>query len=195
MLLSLIYLIVRHLLSVPALLIRRDLSTGVELLVLRHENVVAAPPDRPGSLYPGRPTMAGRAVATHPTLTMFTVTPATILTWHRRLVTRKWDYSERRQPGRPPTAAAIKKLVIRMATDNPQWGHRRIHGELARLGHRIGASTVWEILHIAGIEPAPPPVRPHLEAVPRSTGQRHHGSGLRARGHGVPETDLRADRR
>jgi putative transposase len=75
--------------------------------------------------------------------------------WHRRLVARKWDYSSRRDPGRPPTAAVIKKLVLRMAADNPQWGHRRIQGELVRLGHRIGASTVWEILNAAGIDPAP----------------------------------------
>ena len=50
---------------------------------------------------------------------VFPVTPATILTWHRRLVARKWDYTARRRPGRPPTTAAIKKLVIRMASENP----------------------------------------------------------------------------
>jgi hypothetical protein len=50
---------------------------------------------------------------------VFAVTPATLLAWHRRLVTRKWDYSSRRPAGRPTTAAAIRKLVIRMATDNP----------------------------------------------------------------------------
>jgi transposase len=86
---------------------------------------------------------------------VFAVTPATILVWHRRLVSRKWDYTARRRTGRPPTATAIKKLVIRMATENPAWGHRRVQGELVRLGHRIAASTVWQILHDAGIDPAP----------------------------------------
>ena len=81
--------------------------------------------------------------------------PATLLYWHRRLVSRKWDYTSRRHPGRPPTAAAIRKLVIRMATDNPAWGHRRVQGELVKLGHPIAASTVWQILHNAGIDPAP----------------------------------------
>ena len=46
-------------------------------------------------------------------------------------------------------------LVIRMATENPAWGHRRVQGELARLGHQIAASTVWGILHDAGIDSAP----------------------------------------
>ena len=86
---------------------------------------------------------------------MFTVTPATLLAWHRRLVSRKWDHTNRRHPGRPSTAAAIRKLVIRMATDNPTWGHRRVQGELVRPGHPIAASTVWQILHAAGIDPAP----------------------------------------
>ena len=86
---------------------------------------------------------------------MFSVTPATLLAWHRRLVARKGDYTSRRRPGRPPTAAAIRKLVIRIATDNPKWGHRRLQGELVRLGHSIAASTVWQILHNAGIGPAP----------------------------------------
>jgi transposase InsO family protein len=83
------------------------------------------------------------------------VTPATLLAWHRRLVTRKWDYTSRRRPGRPSTAAAICKLVIRIATDNPTRGHRRVHGGLVRLGHPIAASRVRQILHDAGIGPAP----------------------------------------
>jgi transposase InsO family protein len=86
---------------------------------------------------------------------VFAVTPATLLAWHRRLVARKWDYTSQRRPGRPSTAAAIRKLVIRIARDNPAWGHRRVQGELIKLGHRIAASTVWQILHDAGIGPAP----------------------------------------
>jgi transposase len=86
---------------------------------------------------------------------VFAVTPAALLAWHRRLVIRKWAYTSRRRPGRPPTAAAIRKLVIRIATDNPTWGHRRVQGELVRLGHQIAASTVWQILHDTGIDPAP----------------------------------------
>jgi hypothetical protein len=67
------------------------------------------------------------------------VTPATLLAWHRRLVTRKWDYTSRRHPGRPPTAAAISKLVIRIATDNPTlWGSITRSG-LARAVLRAGS--------------------------------------------------------
>jgi putative transposase len=86
---------------------------------------------------------------------VFAVTPATLLAWNRRLVARKWDYASKRRPGRPSTAAAIRKLAVRIATDNPAWGHRRVQGELVKLGHRIAASTVWQILHDAGIDPAP----------------------------------------
>jgi putative transposase len=82
------------------------------------------------------------------------VTPGTVLAWHRKLVAGKYTTAPTR-PGRPPTAAPVKTLVIRMATDNPTWGHRRLHGELTRLGHTIAASTVWQILHDAGIDPAP----------------------------------------
>jgi putative transposase len=85
---------------------------------------------------------------------IFMVTPAIILAWHRRLISRRWDYTARRRLGRPPTAAAIKNLVIRMATENPTWEHRRVQGELVRLGHHIAASRVWQILHDAGIDHA-----------------------------------------
>jgi transposase InsO family protein len=86
---------------------------------------------------------------------VFPVTPATILRWHRNLVARKWTFTDRRRPGRPRTHRPVKALIIRMARENPTWGHRRIQGELARLGYPIAASTVWEILRTAGIEPAP----------------------------------------
>jgi putative transposase len=86
---------------------------------------------------------------------IFPVTPGTLLGGHRRFTAWKWDYTARRRTGRPPTRAAIKALVLRLATENPRWGHRRIRGELARLGHRIAGATVWKILNAAGIDPAP----------------------------------------
>ena len=85
---------------------------------------------------------------------VFPVTPGTVLAWHRKLAAGKYTTTPTR-PGRPPTAVPVRTLVIRMAADNPTWGHRRVHGELTRLGHAIAASTVWQILHDAGIDPAP----------------------------------------
>ncbi|WP_438493662.1 integrase core domain-containing protein [Streptomyces asiaticus] len=82
------------------------------------------------------------------------VTPRSVLRWHARLVARKWTYAHRR-PGRPPTPEALRQLVLRLARENPGWGYRRIHGELLGLGRKLGASTVWEILQKAGIDPAP----------------------------------------
>ena len=72
-----------------------------------------------------------------------------------KLAGRKYDTSGRREPGRPPTAPGTARLVIRLAKENPLWGHRRIHGELAKLGITVAPSTMWQILHAAGIDPAP----------------------------------------
>ena len=57
--------------------------------------------------------------------------------------------------GRPSTAVELRRLIIRLASDNPAWGYRRIHGELAGLGHRLAAYTVWQILKNARVGPAP----------------------------------------
>ena len=84
------------------------------------------------------------------------VTPDTMLRWHRDIVRRRWAArSIRGKSGRPATRKNIKTLVLRLARENPGWGYRRIHGELAGLGMTIAASTVWEILKKAGIDPAP----------------------------------------
>jgi putative transposase len=84
------------------------------------------------------------------------VTPDTILRWHRDIVRRRWAArSTRGKTGRPATRRNITALVLRLARENPEWGYRRIHGELAGLGVKIAASTAWEILKNAGIGPAP----------------------------------------
>ena len=61
----------------------------------------------------------------------------------------------RGRTGRPATRQSIRALVRRLARENPGWGYRRIHGELAGLGVKVAASTVWEMLRAGGIDPAP----------------------------------------
>jgi transposase InsO family protein len=155
---SVFYLVVRCLLGSLMVLGRQEASKDAELLVLQHQNAVLRRQISRVRYQPAdRLWLAAlsRLIPRQRWAEVFVVTPATLLAWHRRLVTRKWDYTNRRRPGRPSTAAAIRKLVIRMANDNPARGHRRVQGELVRLGHPIAASTVWQILHAAGIDPAP----------------------------------------
>lgn len=71
------------------------------------------------------------------------------------LVARHWTHPAHRKPGRPPAGREICRLVLRLDSENPTWGYRRVHGELHRLGHKIAASTVWSILRGAGREPTP----------------------------------------
>lgn len=82
------------------------------------------------------------------------VTPGMVLARHRKPAAGKYTATSA-GPGRRPTTVPVRMLVIRMAADNPTWGDRRVHGELTRLGHTIAASTVWQILHDAGVDPAP----------------------------------------
>ena len=83
------------------------------------------------------------------------VTPDTLLAWHQKLIARRYDGSQRRGPGRPRVMEEIRRLVVRMAGENHSWGYTRIRGALANLGHRVGRSTVANILKEHGIEPAP----------------------------------------
>ena len=158
MIISVACLLVRCLLGCLMVLTRHQVSKDAELLVLRHQNAVLRRQIGRVRYEPGDRrwfVALSRLVPRRRWGEVFMVTPATLLAWHRRLVAGKWDYTSRRHPGRPSTVAAIRKLVIRMAMDNPAWGHRRVPGELVRLGHPIAASTVWQIMHDAGIGPAP----------------------------------------
>lgn len=82
-------------------------------------------------------------------------TPDTILRWHRMLVAKKWDYSQRRERGRPRVTRDVVQLVLEMARENPGWGYDRIQGALVNLGHEISDQTVGNILKENGIDPAP----------------------------------------
>jgi putative transposase len=83
------------------------------------------------------------------------VTPDTLLAWHRRLVAKKYDSSQKRKPGRPPTAAGTRELILKMAQENRSWGYTRIQGALANLRHEVGRGTIANILREAGLDPAP----------------------------------------
>jgi putative transposase len=81
------------------------------------------------------------------------VTRDTLLRWHRQLVARKWTYT-RRSPRRG-VLAEIRRLVVRMAQENPTWGYTRIQGALKNVGHRVGRSTIARILNAKGLPPVP----------------------------------------
>ncbi|MBK7019172.1 MAG: transposase [Candidatus Microthrix sp.] len=76
-----------------------------------------------------------------------------MLRWHRQLVARHWTQPPTPKTARPPINPELRRSTIRLANDHPDWGYRRIHGELARLGHKPAASTIWKILRAAGIDP------------------------------------------
>ena len=158
MLLKAVYVLTCRVLSLAVLVFRGDLAKEAELLVLRHENAVLRrhvgrvryePADRAWF------AALARLVPRKRWAGVFPITPATLLAWHRRLAAGKYDTSKQRKPGRPPTGPGVSCLVVRLARENPLWGHRRIHGELMKLGITVAPSTVWEILRAAGIDPAP----------------------------------------
>ncbi len=86
---------------------------------------------------------------------VFPVTPRDAAGLAPQAGREKYETSNRRKPGRPPAFPGTARLVVRLAKENPLWGHRRIHGELTKLGIAVAPSTVWKILHAGGIDPAP----------------------------------------
>jgi putative transposase len=153
--LRLIYLIFGRLLSWLALLGRGSSAKDIELLVLRHEVAVLRRTNpRPRLDWADRALFAALIRRLPPPFRGHRlVTPATVLRWHRRLVAKKWTYPNR--SGRPPVDPTIVALIERMARENATWGYQRIQGELLKLGHRVGASTIRRILKRRWIPPAP----------------------------------------
>jgi len=157
MLVSFLYWSLRRLLELIMLLSRSQREKEIEILLLRHQlRVLERQVARPRPTQADRMLLAAfsRALPRQAWRRSAFVTPATLLRWHRELVARRWTYPHR-GAGRPPTRAEIRALVVRLARENPGWGYRRIQGELAGLGVKLAASTVWAILKEAEIGPAP----------------------------------------
>jgi hypothetical protein len=161
-LLRLTYLGVTNAFALLRLLPISDHDKDTEILVLRHQIAVLRRQLSPDKVRFAAADRAFMAALLHrlprPRLRSLRllVRPDTVLRWHRELLARRHAARSRpKRPGRPPTVRSIRALVLRLATENPQWGYRRIHGELAVLGITIAASTVWEILTQAGVDPAP----------------------------------------
>ena len=120
------------------------------------------------------------------------VTPDTILRWHRQLIARKWTFSKRRG-GRPGVLAEIRRLVVRMAEENPTWGYTRIVGALKNVGHRVSRSSIARILKAHGIQPAPERPTSWQTFLQAHWG---HPGGVRSRGRESPLQEIRdQDRR
>ncbi len=151
-----LYIILCRVLEFVVLLGRRDRAKELEILVLRHElSILRRQIGRPRFETHDRLLLAAlsRMLPRH-SWAAFCVRPETLLTWHRRLVARRWTYPHRR-PGRPPISRDVRELILRLARENSSWGYLRIAGELRKLGIGVSASSVRNILTRAGLPPAP----------------------------------------
>ncbi|MEY9934500.1 putative transposase [Catenulispora sp. GP43] len=153
---GLLYRIFVSVLGWLVLLARSSASKDAELLALRHEVAVLRRTNpKPRIDWSDRAVLSALARVLPKALRAHRlVTPGTLLRWHRRLIANKWR--QPKPPGRPPIPADVVALIVRLASENPSWGTVRIQGELRRLGHHIGASTIRRILRSRRI---PPPDR------------------------------------
>jgi putative transposase len=136
-------------------LARSDAAKDEEILVLRHEvAVLRRQVVRPRPAWANHAMLAAlvKLLSGHLRLHRI-VAPGTLLAWHRRLAKEEMDVSG--TPGRPRVPRSGARASGAAGAAEPRWGHRRVHGELTKLGMTIAPSTVWEILHAADIDPAP----------------------------------------
>ncbi|MFG2785805.1 integrase core domain-containing protein [Streptomyces prunicolor] len=160
MLLRLAYLAATNTFALLRLLPMNDRDKDIEILALRHQLLVLQRKvSKPTFTDTDRAVLAG--LLHHLPMNrlqrlLLPVRPETLLRWHRDLLKRRHAVTcVPKRRGRPRTICSVRVLVLRLAHENTSWGYRRIHGELAAMGIKVAASTVWEILKEHGIPPAP----------------------------------------
>ena len=153
MLFSFCYLVLRQVFQLLALRFRSHDFKDLEILVLRHELAILRRQTRRPAITPIDRVFLTAASRLLPRARWhaFLITPATLLRWHRRLIAKRWTYSDRR--GRRPIRRDVRTLVLRLAGENPRWGYQRIVGELKGLGVHVSATTVRTWLREAGVGP------------------------------------------
>jgi hypothetical protein len=160
-LLKIVYVLTCRILGLVVMLFRGDRAIAAEVLVLRHQNAVLRRlADRVRYEPTDRAWFAALAqiVPRRRWAEVFPVTPATLLAWHRRLAAKKYDTSGQRRPGRPPVTPGIKRLVLRLARENPLWGH--IAGSRANC---LSSASSWR-RPLSGRSCTPPASIRHLAA-------------------------------
>ena len=160
MLLRLASLALTNTFTLMRLLAMSDQDKDIEILALRHQLIVLQRQvGKPVFTQADRMVLAGLLRYLPPEKLrklLLLVRPDTLLRWHRDLIKRRHAATcAPKRRGRPRTVRSIRALVLRLARENSSWGYRRIHGELAALGIKVAASTVWEILYEHGVAPAP----------------------------------------
>jgi hypothetical protein len=162
------------------LLARSSAVKDVEIFVLSHEvsvlrrQVPAPKPDwADRAVFAALARLLPRSLREHRI-----VSPRTLLAWRQRMVARKW--TQPRLPGRRPIPEGLRDLIIRFGSENPCWGSKCVHGELHRLGHRVGISTVRRVLREAGLGSAPR----------RAPARREWTAFLKTQAQGVLATDF-----
>ena len=153
---SLLYMVLRRLLAVLSFGDRAAEQVRLENLVLRHQvAILRRQVKRPVYRMRDRALLAAASrMLPRERWNAFLVRPETLLRWHRRLVARKWTRRHRR-PGRPALEPEVRRLILRMAKENPRWGYMRIKGELHKLGIHVSATAIAMLLRAHSIGPAP----------------------------------------
>jgi hypothetical protein len=153
-LLSVACVALRRILQLVSLLFQSVDSKELEIVLLRHELTILRRQVRRLTLRPADRWFLAAASRLFPRAkwSMFFVTPATLLRWHRWMVAKRWTYA--RRPGRPPIGKECRAVMGRLARENPRWGYQRIVGELKGLGIAVSATTVRKILREEQLGPS-----------------------------------------